>query len=110
MKSMLIAFVATMSLSTTVFAGGDLLSDESYIKENTSCFQLVTEFARNVIPGAKNAEVVVPLSHVSITPGTYNQSFISVINVNDDYYTVTSSGEYSCDGLSLVGIQKIENN
>lgn len=99
-------FAVTMFLSTTVFAGGDLLSDRSYVNENENCWNLVKNFAQQSIPGGKEA-VVVPLSHISITQGTYNQTFISVINVNDDYYTLVSDGSFSCDELSLVSVQKI---
>jgi hypothetical protein len=106
-KSMALSLM--MAASTQAFAGADLLGDTSYQENRSaSCFEMVQSFAKRTLPDAARAAVVVPLSHVSITQGTDNQTFVSVVNVNEDYYTVVSEGSYSCDYLNLVNFQKIK--
>lgn len=108
MISKLFVAILVSGLSFHAFAGS-VLDDQSYVQaEGKSCFDLVKAAALKAVPAAKKAAVVYPLSHISTTQGTYNQVFISVVNVDSDYYTMVSEGEYSCDNMTVVSVQKIK--
>lgn len=107
MLSKISAFVLVMGMGLS--ASADLLNDSTYNQTpSTSCYEAVYNAAYKYIPAAKRAENVVPVSHVTTTPGTYGQIFISLINVGSDYYTMVSEGEYSCDSMKVVSVQKVQ--
>ena len=96
-----------VSVLSSASMAADLLNDHSYEKEGVSCYTLVLQLAAKTLPHALTADSVVPLSHVSVTPGTYNQTFVSVVAVDENIYSIVSNGSYSCDSMTAVNFQKI---
>jgi hypothetical protein len=106
MKSSLFTFIATLLAASTVFA--DLLQDMSYQERpGESCSTMIHDLVRKSIPEAANATVVIPASHITTTQGTDLQVFVSIVDIENEYYTVVSSGSYSCDYLRLEAYQKL---
>jgi len=107
MISKISAFVLVMGIGLN--ASADLLKDHTYDQDvEKSCYEMVYNAAYKSIPATRSATNVVPMSHVTTTPGTYGQIFISLVNVNSDYYTMVSEGEYSCDHMKVISVQKVQ--
>ena len=99
-----LALISILSSTSMAF---DLLNDRSYEKEGVTCYTLVTQLAAKTLPNSVTAESLVPLSHVSITPGTFNQTFISIVAVDENVYSIVSNGSYSCDSMTALNFQQI---
>lgn len=98
MMKLVLSALIVMSVSKS-FAY-DLLNEKG-------CRAAVAVLAKKSITAVKADSYILPLSHVSITPGTYSQNFISLVQVDDSYYSIVSEGDFDCDYMQAVSVTKV---
>lgn len=122
MKSLL--FVLTLTLATTAFAN-NALTDES----GESCVEKASRISKQYFDVADTKDevgfvilkddTVTALNFKNTTPGTYDQTFVSVVKVkidratnsyrpkNDQKVKVVFSGDYDCDNLKVKEVSRL---
>ncbi|MGE3610446.1 MAG: hypothetical protein AB7I27_12725 [Bacteriovoracaceae bacterium] len=100
-------------MKTKNFSFAMLLALSFYAHSNPAlawekdCEKAVTEFVKHHVKNAESAQVIYLYYHHSITQGTYNQTFISLLQIDEKLYSMVTHGDYDCDDLSLFNLQEI---